>query len=140
MFSDKMYLYLSKKKIMKLISWNVNRIRTVAQIKFFSDFATMAPDVLCLQETKAQDHQVAETLEALKDSHHIFSNSAERKGYSGTAIISKTAPLKVSSDIGLAEHDQEGRVLYAEYEDFYLVNVYVPNSGSDLKRLSYRQE
>jgi len=125
---------------MKLISWNVNGIRAVAQKNFFSDFETMAPDVLCLQETKAQDHQVAETLEALKDSHHIFSNSAERKGYSGTAIISKTMPIKVSSDIGLAQHDQEGRVLCAEYEDFYLVNVYVPNSGSDLKRLSYRQE
>lgn len=125
---------------MKLISWNVNGIRAVAQKNFFSDFETMAPDVLCLQETKAQDHQVAETLEALKDSHHIFSNSAERKGYSGTAIISKTMPIKVSSDIGSAQHDQEGRVLCAEYEDFYLVNVYVPNSGSDLKRLSYRQE
>lgn len=124
---------------MKLISWNVNGIRAVAKKDFFSDFEKMNPDVLCLQETKAQDDQVAETLAPI-DGYHIYSNSAEKKGYSGTAIISKTEPLSVTKDMGIAEHDTEGRVLCAEYENFYLVTVYVPNSGSELKRLSYRQQ
>ena len=123
---------------MKLISWNVNGIRAVAKKNFFDDLPTMNPDVLCLQETKAQDDQVAETLAGLND-YHIFSNSAEKKGYSGTATLSKIKPLSVSRDIGIAEHDTEGRVLTLEYEKFFLVNVYVPNSGSDLKRLQYRQ-
>lgn len=95
-------------------------------------------DVLCLQETKAQDDQVAETLAPI-EGYHIYSYSAEKKGYSGTAIISKTKPLSISRGIGIEEHDNEGRVLCAEYENFYLITVYVPNSGSDLKRLSYRQ-
>lgn len=123
---------------MKIISWNVNGIRAVAQKNFFADFEALAPDILCLQETKAQDDQVAETLSPI-DGYHIYSNSAERKGYSGTAIISKTKPLSVTKGIGIEEHDNEGRVLCAEYENFYLVTVYVPNSGSDLKRLAYRQ-
>lgn len=123
---------------MKIISWNVNGIRAVAQKNFFTDFEALAPDILCLQETKAQDDQVAETLSPI-EGYHIFSNSAEKKGYSGTAIISKTQPLSVSKGIGIEEHDNEGRVLCAEYESFYLVTVYVPNSGSDLKRLAYRQ-
>jgi len=124
---------------MKLISWNVNGIRAVAKKNFFEDFEKINPDVLCLQETKAQDDQVAETLSRI-EGYHIYSNSAEKKGYSGTAILSKTEPLKVSKDIGIAEHDTEGRVLCAEYDKFYLVNVYVPNSGSELKRLDYRQQ
>lgn len=123
---------------MKIISWNVNGIRAVAQKNFFADFEALAPDILCLQETKAQDDQVAETLSPI-DGYHIYSNSAERKGYSGTAIISKTKPLSVTKGIGIEEHDNEGRVLCAEYENFYLVTVYVPNSGSDLRRLAYRQ-
>ena len=123
---------------MKIISWNVNGIRAVAQKNFFADFEALAPDILCLQETKAQDDQVAETLSPI-DGYHIYSNSAEKKGYSGTAIISKTKPLSVTKGIGIEEHDNEGRVLCAEYENFYLVTVYVPNSGSDLKRLAYRQ-
>ena len=123
---------------MKIISWNVNGIRAVAAKNFFADFKNMNPDILCLQETKAQDNQVAEALLPVTG-YHIYSNSAEKKGYSGTAILSKTKPLAVSCDIGVAEHDSEGRVLCAEYSEFYLVNVYVPNSGSDLKRLSYRQ-
>ncbi|SMO73353.1 exodeoxyribonuclease-3 [Saccharicrinis carchari] len=123
---------------MKIISWNVNGLRAVAKKDFFSDLAKMNPDILCLQETKAQDDQVAEAL-ANVDAYHIYSNSAEKKGYSGTAVLSKTVPLKVTRDIGMPEHDTEGRVLCLEYEDFYLVNVYVPNSGSALKRLDYRQ-
>ncbi|MDR2911478.1 MAG: exodeoxyribonuclease III [Bacteroidales bacterium] len=124
---------------MKIISWNVNGIRAVAQKNFFADLQNITPDVLCIQETKAQDNQVAETLSQITD-YHIFSNSAEKKGYSGTAILSKIKPLSVSPNIGIAKHDNEGRVLCAEYNDFYLINVYVPNSGSDLKRLSYRHE
>lgn len=124
---------------MRLISWNVNGIRAVAKKNFFEDFRNMDADVLCLQETKAQDNQVSETLAELDD-YYIYSNSAEKKGYSGTAILSKTEPISVSKDMGIAEHDTEGRILCAEYEDFFLVNVYVPNSGSELKRLDYRQE
>ncbi|MDX8339545.1 exodeoxyribonuclease III [Draconibacterium sp. IB214405] len=124
---------------MKLISWNVNGIRAVAKKNFFEDFKQMDADILCLQETKAQDDQVAETLESI-NGYHIYSNSAEKKGYSGTAILSKTEPVSVSRDMGIDVHDTEGRVLRLEYEKFYLVNVYVPNSGSELKRLDYRQE
>jgi len=124
---------------MKLISWNVNGIRAVAKKDFFTDFEKMDADVLCLQETKAQDDQVMETLASLFG-YKVYANSAEKKGYSGTAIISKIEPISVSKDMGIAEHDTEGRILCAEYDKFYLVNVYVPNSGSDLKRLGYRQE
>lgn len=123
---------------MKLISWNVNGIRAVAKKDFFEQIKRLNPDVLCLQETKAQDDQVVETLKEL-EGYHVYSNSAVKKGYSGTAIISKTKPLTVFSDINNHEYDQEGRVLTAEFEDFYLTVVYVPNSGSELKRLDYRQ-
>lgn len=123
---------------MRLISWNVNGIRAVMKKEFMQSFADMAPDVLCLQETKAQDDQ---TFEALKEveGYHIYTNSAERKGYSGTAIITKEAPISVTYDMGIAEHDTEGRVICAEYPTHYLVTVYTPNSGSGLKRLAYRQ-
>ena len=124
---------------MKLISWNVNGLRAVAKKNFFEDFNKIDADIFCLQETKAQDDQVAEVLKDV-NGYHVYSNSAEKKGYSGTAILSKTEPIKVTRDIGVAEHDTEGRVLALEYENFYLVNVYVPNSGNDLKRLDYRQD
>lgn len=124
---------------MKIISWNVNGIRAIAQKNFFADFKALAPDILCLQETKAQDNQVAATLSPIED-YHIYSNSAEKKGYSGTTIISKTKPLLVSKGFSIEELDTEGRVICAEYETFYLVTVYVPNSGSELKRLGYRQK
>ena len=124
---------------MKIISWNVNGIRAVAKKNFFEDFKQMNADMLCLQETKAQDDQVAETLASI-NGYHIYSNSAEKKGYSGTAILSKTEPLSVSRDMGIDIHDTEGRILCLEYEKFYLVTVYVPNSGSALKRLDYRQD
>lgn len=124
---------------MKLISWNVNGIRAIAKKSFFDHLETLQSDILCLQETKAQDDQVAETLSTL-DGFHIYSHSAERKGYSGTAILSKMPAINVSFGIGIDEHDKEGRVITAEFSDFYLVNVYVPNSGSELLRLEYRQE
>ncbi len=125
--------------IMKIISWNVNGIRAVAKKNFFEDIQLVNPDIICLQETKAQDEQVAETLATMRD-YAIYSNSALKKGYSGTAILSKIEPIQVARDIGIEEFDTEGRVIYLEFPDFFLVNVYVPNSGNDLKRLGYRQE
>lgn len=123
---------------MKIISWNVNGIRAVAKKNFFEALEDMNPDILCLQETKAQDEQVGEVLNTLND-YHYYSNSAVKKGYSGTAILSKEKPISVQADMGITEHDQEGRILCAEYKDFFVIDVYVPNSGSELKRLSYRQ-
>lgn len=122
----------------KIISFNVNGVRAIIQKDFIEDMAKLNPDILCLQETKAQDDQVAEALDSFKDTYHIVSNSAERKGYSGTAILSKEEPISVAHGIGIEEHDQEGRVITAEYADFYLLCAYIPNSGNGLKRLDYR--
>ncbi len=124
---------------MKIVSWNVNGVRAVMKKDFLGSLAALDCDVLCLQETKAQDEQVLEALAEL-EGYHIYTNSAVKKGYSGTSIISKIAPISVSKDIGIEEHDQEGRVLCAEFEDYFLVTVYTPNSGSELKRLDYRQQ
>ncbi len=124
---------------MRLISWNVNGVRAVLKKDFLESLATMNPDALCLQETKAQDDQVVEAL-AEVEGYHIYTNSAVKKGYSSTAILSKTKPLSVRNDMGIEEHDQEGRVIALEYKDFFLVTVYTPNSGSELKRLEYRQQ
>jgi exodeoxyribonuclease-3 len=124
---------------MKLISWNVNGIRAVAKKDFFNYFESMDADVLCLQETKAQDEQVQEVLKSLFG-YYVYSHSAVRPGYSGTAIISKTQALNETHGIGVEDFDQEGRVLCLEFDGFFLVNVYVPNSGNDLKRLGYRQQ
>src|SRR5690554_235142 len=125
--------------MMKIISWNINGIRAITKKDFFDDIALMDPDILCLQETKAQDDQVKKALATMTEYHQYF-NSAERKGYSGVTILSKEKPLSVTYGIGIEEHDQEGRVLCAEYENFYLVNVYVPNSGQKLVRLDYRKQ
>lgn len=125
--------------MMKIISWNINGIRAITKKDFFDDIAMMDPDILCLQETKAQDDQVKNALATMTEYHQYF-NSAERKGYSGVTILSKEKPLSVTYGIGIEEHDQEGRVLCAEYENFYLVNVYVPNSGQKLVRLDYRKQ
>jgi exodeoxyribonuclease-3 len=124
---------------MKIVSWNVNGIRAIAKKTFHTDLEILGTDILCLQETKAQDNQVAETLKPL-DGYHIYSNSAKKPGYSGTAVISKIKPLNVTKGISKEEHDTEGRVLCLEFEAFFLINVYVPNSGSELKRLGYRQD
>jgi exodeoxyribonuclease-3 len=125
---------------MKLISWNVNGLRAIAKKDFFKDVEEMNPDILCLQETKAQNDQVAEVMHSTKNNElFLYSSSAIKKGYSGTAIISKTEARAFSEGIGEEEHDQEGRVLTLEYPAFYLVNVYVPNAGNELKRLDYRQ-
>ncbi|MFM7006739.1 MAG: exodeoxyribonuclease III [Flavobacteriales bacterium] len=123
---------------MKILSFNVNGIRAVVGKSFISDMQAQAPDVICLQETKATPEQVAAAVAPL-EGYRVFANSAERKGYSGTAILSKVQPLSVSYGIGMPEHDTEGRVICAEFSDFYLLTVYVPNSGSELLRLGYRQ-
>jgi len=123
---------------MKLISWNLNGIRAVAKKGLFDKIEEMNPDVICFQETKAQDDQVAEVLNGL-DGYHFYSNSAVKKGYSGTAIVSKTEPINVTSDIGIEEHDQEGRVITAEFDDYFITSVYTPNSKNDLSRLDDRQ-
>ncbi|MGM0478248.1 MAG: exodeoxyribonuclease III [Bacteroidota bacterium] len=121
----------------RLVSFNVNGIRAIMKKDFETDMEALNPDILCLQETKAQDNQVAAALESF-GSYHIVSNSATKKGYSGTAILSKEKPIDVTYDIGVEEHDDEGRVIAAEYEDYFVVVVYVPNAGSALKRLDYR--
>jgi exodeoxyribonuclease III len=124
---------------MRIISFNVNGIRAITQKTFFEDVKTMNPDVLCLQETKATVQQVKDTLAPLSE-YHVYANEADRKGYSGTAILTKQEPLNVMFDIQISEHDTEGRVICAEFPAYFLVTVYVPNSGSELARLSYRQQ
>ena len=122
----------------RIISWNVNGIRASIKKGFLQRLEEMNPDVLCLQETKAQDDQVREALFGLHG-FHVYSNSATKKGYSGTAILSRMEPISVTSDMGMPEHDDEGRVLCAEFDEYFVVNVYVPNSGDGLKRLDYRE-
>jgi len=121
---------------MKLISWNVNGLRAVLKKNFLDYLAAGKPDVLCLQEIKCSPDDVEQLWPG---TYTTYWNCAEKKGYSGTAIFTRTRPLKVVPHIDIAEHDKEGRVLAAEFADFYLVNVYVPNSKRDLSRLSYRQ-
>ncbi len=119
---------------MKLISWNVNGIRAVLKKNFIAFIEAAAPDVLCLQETRAAPEQVSLVLPGYQQ----FWNTAEKKGYAGTAIFTKIAPLSVRRGMGVAGHDREGRVLTAEFADFFLVNVYTPNAKRDLSRLEYR--
>jgi len=123
---------------MRMISWNVNGLRAVMNKDFLAAMLAYDPDVICLQETKAQDDQVREALADLQG-YHVFCNSAVKKGYSGTAILTRREPLAVEMDMNMAAHDQEGRVIAAEFPHWYLVTVYTPNSGSELKRLDYRQ-
>lgn len=124
---------------MKIISWNVNGIRSVQGKGFAETLARLDADCILLQETKAQSDQIDKALAGI-DGYHIYSNCAERKGYSGVTLLSRQKPLHIINDIGIAEHDREGRVLVAEFEPFFLINVYVPNSGEKLVRLDYRQD
>ena len=127
-------------KQLHLVSWNVNGIRAIVKKDFLKDVKAMSPDVLCLQEVKASPEDAQSTL-SLISGYHVFSNSSkERKGYSGTAILSKEKPLEVTYDLGVEEHDQEGRVITAEFDSFFLVTVYTPNSGEGMKRLDYREQ
>jgi len=119
---------------MKFISWNVNGIRAVVSKNFNEVFNTLDADIFCLQETKVQAGQIELDL----DGYHQFWNYAEKKGYSGTAVFTKKAPISVAYGIGIPEHDTEGRVITLEFEDFYFITVYTPNSQDELKRLDYR--
>lgn len=120
---------------MKLISWNVNGIRACVNKGFIEFFNDIKADIFCIQETKCQPDQI----ELEFDGYKSYWNSAERKGYSGTAIFTKKKPIAVTRGIGIEEHDKEGRILTLEFEDFYLVNNYTPNAKRGLERLDYRQ-
>ena len=122
---------------MKLVSWNVNGLRAVLRRNFLDYIDSEAPDILCLQETKASPNDIEQLWPAC---YSTYWNTAQKKGYSGTAIFTKARPLKIATGIGIADHDNEGRVLTAEFSDFFLVNVYVPNSKRELTRLAYRQQ
>lgn len=121
---------------MKLLSWNVNGLRAVLRKNFLEYLEAESPDILCVQETKASPDDVEALWPAV---YTTYWNAAEKKGYSGTAIFTRHRPKSVRQGIGIPEHDREGRVLTAEFEDFHLVNVYVPNSQRGLTRLPYRQ-
>ncbi|MEE9372009.1 MAG: exodeoxyribonuclease III [Saprospiraceae bacterium] len=123
---------------MKIITWNVNGVRAAVKKDFENDFEKFNADVFCIQETKAQNDQVEEALGDIKG-YNINTHSADKKGYSGVSILSKKIPKSVSINIGIDVHDHEGRVIATEFEQFTMVNVYVPNSGSGLKRLEYRK-
>ncbi len=125
---------------MKLVSWNVNGIRAIMKKDFAGSVASLDADVLCLQETKANTEQVKIALE-LVDGYHVCANASKaRQGYSGTAILSKKTPISVTYDMGIETHDQEGRVIAAEFDDYFVVTAYVPNSGNELVRLDYRAQ
>ncbi len=124
---------------MRIISFNVNGIRATVKKGLYDSIQKMNPDIIGFQETKANDAQVAEALAGI-NGYHLFSNSAARPGYSGTAVLTKTKPISITKDFGVAEHANEGRTLTLEFEDFYFVNCYVPNSGQELVRLDYRQK
>ncbi len=121
---------------LKFISWNVNGLRAVVSKNFMEAFNSLDADFFCLQETKLQEGQIDLAL----DGYHQYWNYAQKKGYSGTAIFTKHKPLSVFYGMGIEEHDTEGRVITLEYEKFYLVTVYTPNSQDELKRLDYRMK
>jgi exodeoxyribonuclease III len=123
-----------------LVNWNVNGIRSIIKKDFIKDVKAMNPDILCLQETKASYEEVRSTLELFPDFKIHVNSCKTRKGYSGTTIMTKVEPMNVTCDMGMEEHDQEGRVMTAEFANFYLVTVYVPNAGEGLKRLDYREK
>ena len=121
---------------MKLISWNVNGLRACITKGFSLFFKSIDADIFCIQETKMQEEQAKEIE---YEGYYKYMNSAEKKGYSGTAIFTKIKPINVSYGIGIEEHDKEGRVITIEFDKFFLVNCYTPNSKRELERLAYRQ-
>lgn len=121
---------------MKFISWNVNGLRAVMTKGFEDIFKTLDADIFCLQETKLQAGQI----DFAPEGYHCYWNYADKKGYSGTAIFSRIEPLAVTYGMGIDEHDHEGRLITLEFEDFYFITVYVPNSQDGLKRLDYRMQ
>ncbi|MDR0530579.1 MAG: exodeoxyribonuclease III [Oscillospiraceae bacterium] len=124
---------------MKLVSWNVNGVRACLKNGFAQAFAALDADVFCLQETKAEARQVDTEL-FLTEGYEAYWNSAQKRGYAGTAVFSRAKPLNATFGLGLEEHDKEGRVVNLEFPEFWLVNVYTPNSRRELERLSYRME
>lgn len=121
---------------MKLISWNVNGIRACVQKGFLDFFKEIDADIFCIQESKCQEGQISLELEG----YNQYWNYAKKKGYSGTAIFTKKKPLSVNYGIGIEEHDKEGRVITLEFEDFFIITVYTPNSQNELARLEYRMK
>ena len=123
---------------MKLVSWNVNGLRAAITKGFTQFFKDIEADIFCIQETKMQEEQLDENIMAIFKGYNTYWNSAEKKGYSGTGIITKNKPINVTYGIGIEEHDKEGRVITLEFDTFYIVNCYTPNSKRELERLDYR--
>ena len=120
----------------KLISWNVNGLRAVVGKNFYDEFKKLDADIFCIQETKLQEGQI----DLITEGYYDYWNYSEKKGYSGTAVFTKEEPLSVAYGIGIEKHDKEGRVITLEFDSFYFVCVYTPNSQNELKRLDYRME
>src|ERR1041385_1032927 len=125
------------RSVMKLVSWNVNGLRSILRKNFLDFLDHEQPDILCLQETRADPNEVEQLWPI---SYTTYWNAGQKKGYARTAIFTRARPLRVTSGINCERHDSEGRVLTAEYADYYVVNVYVPNSQRELTRLEYRQD
>ncbi len=123
---------------MKLVSWNVNGLRAVINKGFEKFFKEVDADIFCIQETKMQEDQIDENLKEIFKEYNSCWNSAEKKGYSGTAIFTKLRPNAVTYGIGIEEHDKEGRVITLEFDNFFMINCYTPNSKRELERLDYR--
>ncbi|MFA5298097.1 MAG: exodeoxyribonuclease III [Lutibacter sp.] len=123
---------------MRIVSWNVNGIRAIVKKDFFESIQKLNPDILCLQETKAQNDEVKEALLPLNNYSHYY-NSADRKGYSGTAFLGKKKPSAVLDSINFVDGDTEGRLICAEYSNFFLITLYAPNAGQLLERLNYKK-
>ena len=129
---------MRKKETIKMVSWNVNGLRSIYKKGFMQFITLVDPDILCLQEIKASKDQIPPRA-LLKSSYYSYFNPASKKGYAGTALYSKIEPLSVSFNMGIDYHDREGRIITAEFPDYYVVNVYTPNSQRGLTRLEYRQ-
>lgn len=128
--------FFFKEKNMKYVSWNVNGIRACLKKGFLESFESLNADIFALQETKAQKNQIELDIPG----YTLYTNDALKKGYSGTAVLTRIEPLSVSYGIGIEEHDQEGRVITLEFEDYYFVTCYTPNSKKELARIDYRME
>jgi exodeoxyribonuclease-3 len=125
---------------MKLISWNVNGLRAAITKEFDKFFKEIDADIFSIQETKMQEDQITDEINNIFNGYYVYWNSAVKKGYSGTAVFTKKKPINVTYGIGIEEHDQEGRIITLEFEKFYLVDCYTPNSKRELERLDYRME
>jgi len=127
------------KKNITIYSWNVNGLRAVARNGFVDWVSNAKPDILCLQEIKANKEDIPEEIKKIKG-YHLYSSSAEKKGYAGTAVLTKIKPIKIIDKIGIDEFDKEGRSLLLEFDKFYLFNVYFPNAQRELKRLPFKEK